>query len=65
MTEEPRFTIADMGREVGILDRQKNVIAIFHGRDPFDLKRRLEYAEAGLNSGEMTTRDWVWEDYTP
>ena len=62
---EPQFRIADMGREVGILNTKNNQIAIFHGGDPHDLKRRLEYAEAGLNSGDMTTRDWVWEDYTP
>ena len=61
---EPRFVIAGMGREVGVLDTQKNRIAIFHGSDPLELKRRLEWAEAGLNDGTITTRDWVWEDYS-
>lgn len=60
---DPQFRIADMGREVGILNTKNNQIAIFHGDDPHELKRRLEWAEAGLNDGTITTRDWVWEDY--
>lgn len=63
VTDAPQFRIADMGREVGILNTKNNQIAIFHGDDPIDLKRRLEWAEAGLNDGTITTRDWVWEDY--
>jgi hypothetical protein len=63
---EARFTIADFGRDIGILDTKKNEIAVFHGyEDPLELKRRLEYAEAGLNDGSITTRDWVWEKYDP
>lgn len=63
--ESPQFVIADMGREVGILNTKKNEIAIFHGDNPHDLKRRLEWVESGLNSGEITTRDWVWQNYNP
>lgn len=63
MTDEPQFRIADMGLQVGILNTKKNEIAIFHGDDPHELKRRLEWAESGLNDGTITTRDWVWEDY--
>lgn len=63
-TTEPQFRIADMGRQVGILNTKKNEIAIFHGDDPLDLKRRIERVEAGLNDGTITTRDWVWQEYT-
>jgi hypothetical protein len=62
---EPQFVIADMGREVGILNTKKNEIAIFYGSDPHELKRRLEWAESGLNSGEVTARDFVWSKFNP
>lgn len=56
-----RFEIGGAGREVGIIDTQKDVIAVFHGSDPVDLRRRLEFAVTGLNDGTITTRDWVWD----
>lgn len=63
---EPQFRIVDRGNDIGILNTKNNQIAIFHGyRSPHELKRRLEWAEAGLNDGTITTRDWVWEEYTP
>jgi hypothetical protein len=62
---EPRFKIGDVGRKVGIIDTKKNLVAVFYGNNPQDLWRRLKTVEAGLNSGEITTRDWVWEEYKP
>lgn len=59
-----RFEIGEAGREVGIVDTTKKMIAVFHGADPEALTRRLQYAVAGLNDGSITTRDWVWEKLT-
>jgi hypothetical protein len=62
---EPRFKIGDVGHKVGIIDTKKNVVAIFYGNDPQDLWRRLTAVEAGLNSGEITTTGYTWEEYKP
>lgn len=56
-----RFVIDGVGREVGIVDTKKNEFAKFLGKDPVELRRRLERAVSRLNSGEDTPTGYVWE----